>query len=451
MALVHFSIASEQKAEIERKLKLHKAKLATSKPVIDTSIPSSLILAPKQLLNGNVKRAVVMENDRITKENFHLAQRLFHIMGKPSEMSTAINQQPIFNPQTNNFRVRLEEAQKINMLNQKIAEKLEAVKPSSYLLRDGGGINNVCIDGKTKLPFIRVLHGEETSPLINIPGHLRPQTLDLQHLSAATDSSIERLRTKIVAKLQGRHLTLNTDVTSPTSPAMKSKSPKPRKPKIILECTKEQGEYVIDTVVMKEPFRDRFAIFGIDVISGQRFELFIQSESVFNILEGEMLVTSVEKKNVWRAVLDRVSLNKVERFSKIKVAKAAMGLHPSLEPLNNNNNNNNNNSNHRALEHQGRKQKEHSPLDGQTRAEEQETEQNPTRHNNNSHNSHNNNGSGNKSSHNNNSSGNKSSSNNNDNHHVTRASALCQVVDLNVWEVHEDDDLIGTSWTTICD
>jgi hypothetical protein len=58
-----------------------------------------------------------------------------------------------------------------------------------------------------------------------------------------------------------------------------------------LEHTKEQGENVLDVVVMKEPFRDRFAIFGIDVFTGQRFELSVASEEVMNILEGEMVRT----------------------------------------------------------------------------------------------------------------------------------------------------------------
>jgi hypothetical protein len=38
---------------------------------------------------------------------------------------------------------------------------------------------------------------------------------------------------------------------------------------------------------------------------------------VFNILEGDMLVTSVESKEVWVALLEKIDLKKVEQFTKL--------------------------------------------------------------------------------------------------------------------------------------
>ena len=118
----------------------------------------------------------------------------------------------------------------------------------------------------------------------------------------------------------GRHLTTTT--TPEIQPVIRPRQATKKQPqrqhdsKVILEYTVTQGEYVIDAVVVKEPFRDRFEIYGIDVLSGQRFELFIPSEAVFDILSGDMLVTTIEKPEVWKEVVQRITLLEVERFSR---------------------------------------------------------------------------------------------------------------------------------------
>ena len=116
----------------------------------------------------------------------------------------------------------------------------------------------------------------------------------------------------------GHHLTTITPETQPVRPRPTTKKQPHRRhgSNVILEYTITQGEYVIDAVVVKEPFRDRFEVYGIDVLSGQRFELFIPSEAVFDILSGDMLVTSIEKPEVWREVVQRITLSEVDRFSR---------------------------------------------------------------------------------------------------------------------------------------
>ena len=69
--------------------------------------------------------------------------------------------------------------------------------------------------------------------------------------------------------------------------------------------------------VIKEPFRDRYAIFGIDVDDGQRYELRLSSDDVSSILDGDILVTSVDNIEVWMALLSKVNLNKVDAFAKL--------------------------------------------------------------------------------------------------------------------------------------
>jgi hypothetical protein len=149
---------------------------------------------------------------------------------------------------------------------------------------------------------LRVLNIGESVNLNANQGHSN-------HRVVGTNSSAERLNRNAV--LTNKAMNSNKQ----TKPPMKQKQ-RPRVPKILLEYVKIQMGQTIDTVVMKEPFKDRYAVFGIDVTSGQRFELHFSSEEVFNVLEGDMLVTSVEDKAVWTALLEKVELLPVQKFTK---------------------------------------------------------------------------------------------------------------------------------------
>lgn len=185
-----------------------------------------------------------------------------------------------------------------------IASRLETVKPC-YIKKDPINIAPLKIrlknDSNTEqAPSLRILNIGE-SVILNAPhGYLN-------HIVGGTDNSVERLN-------------INTILTNKAmNPKKQIKSPakqKPRVPKVLLEYVKVQNGQTIDTVVMKEPFKDRYAVFGIDVTSGQRFELHFSSEEVFNVLEGDMLVTSVEDKAVWTALLEKVELLPVLKFTK---------------------------------------------------------------------------------------------------------------------------------------
>ncbi len=85
---------------------------------------------------------------------------------------------------------------------------------------------------------------------------------------------------------------------------------------ILLEYTKVQDDRILDVAVVKEPFRDRYIIYGIDASNGQRYEAQLTSEDVSNLLDGDMLVTSLDNIEVWMAVILKIVLTKVEAFSK---------------------------------------------------------------------------------------------------------------------------------------
>jgi hypothetical protein len=92
---------------------------------------------------------------------------------------------------------------------------------------------------------------------------------------------------------------------------------------ILLEYTKVQDGSVLDIAVIKELYRDRYAIFGKDIESGQRYELRLTSEDVSNILDGDILVTSVDNVEVWMALLHKIHLKPVENFSRLNLNAAS--------------------------------------------------------------------------------------------------------------------------------
>lgn len=229
-------------------------------------------------------------------------------MDKPSLVAVSIrrNHQVESHPGTLNFKARLDEAQRINQMNVLIAQRLETVKPC-YIKKDV--ITTFPLKTKAKIdsnaeqpPRLRVLNIGESVNLNANQGYSN-------HRVFGTNSSVEHLnRNELLTNKP-----MNSD--KQTKPPMKQKQ-RPQVPKILLEYIKIQMGQTIDTVVMKEPFKDRYAVFGIDVTSGQRFELHFSSEEVFNVLEGDMLVTSVEDKAVWTALLEKVELLPVQKFTK---------------------------------------------------------------------------------------------------------------------------------------
>ncbi len=286
------------------------------KKSVDNDLPSSYEIrskSPNKRSLGN-KQAV---KERIYRDNFFLAKRIFDIMEGESPLSEMINNTKHLDnhPGTMNFKVRLEEAQRIHYENMLLASRLNSVEPHYK----NGELSVVRSVNPEKTPrtisprskktrFLREL--EYTLRMASPAGRYRASETYDQHgwspnqLGAMTpadgDQSSRDDQMNENNVLRDQELKLGG---------------RPRS--IVLEYTKVQNGRVLDIAVVKEPYRDRYIIYGKDIEDGQRFELQLTSEDVSNILDGDILVTSVDNVEVWMALLHKIELEEVEQFSKI--------------------------------------------------------------------------------------------------------------------------------------
>jgi hypothetical protein len=222
-------------------------------------------------------------------------------------------------PGTINFPYRLAKAKQIHQENLAMASRLDSVK--AYY------------DSKTLAAM--------TKQQRNGAGHLSPKKLKLTKRDKATEesrtgTSVSRGGGGSVFDQHGRivlgrnalhiHHTSGVDSAgaggSSASNYDQSTSGPKRPRNVLLEYTKIQRGRVLDVAVIKEPFRDNYCIFGIDIDNGQRYELKLSSEEVSNILEGDILVTSVDNVEVWMTLLTKIELSPVEAFAKIPLPAA---------------------------------------------------------------------------------------------------------------------------------
>jgi hypothetical protein len=109
------------------------------------------------------------------------------------------------------------------------------------------------------LPLVRILNIGDSVILNAAPVGIS------KHL-VGTDNSMVRMNINTKANLK-----------EPKRPSKSTATATSRQPQVIIQYTKNQYGRLIDTVVMKEPFKDRYAMFGIDTMSGQRYELHLSS------------------------------------------------------------------------------------------------------------------------------------------------------------------------------
>lgn len=95
---------------------------------------------------------------------------------------------------------------------------------------------------------------------------------------------------------------------------------------VLFDLSIKHGDLHIEAVVIKESSADSYRVFGIDVLSGQRLESHFSTAEVMTILEGSMLVTSLEKRSVWELLLRKVNLGKVSAFTRCGVLPAVDGI-----------------------------------------------------------------------------------------------------------------------------
>lgn len=264
-------------------LESHKRRLMEVKPVVDLSPPASIEAYhhgdyPKKTLQTQA------EIEKVTKDNLLLAKRIFAIMEGPGMISDLIKNTDHLerHPGTLNFNQRLFEARRIHNENIALASRLDTMKPfygkeeTKLLMKMRKAYNRNKRARNT--PFVKGLHAA-----------MRDKKTPSKSLKEGVDAS--------------------------AIPVSSQQNTHPQH--ILLEYSMIQDDRVLEVAVIKEPFRDRYVIFGIDIESGQRFELGVTSDDVSSILDGDILVTSVDHTEVWMALLQKVRLLPVLAFSKL--------------------------------------------------------------------------------------------------------------------------------------
>lgn len=86
---------------------------------------------------------------------------------------------------------------------------------------------------------------------------------------------------------------------------------------IIIECNKIQNNSLINIIILKEPFRDSYIIFGKNIQTNQKYELQLNSEDIINILDGDIIVSSFNNINLWLILIEKIELLPVEEYTKV--------------------------------------------------------------------------------------------------------------------------------------
>eukprot|EP01033_Poteriospumella_lacustris_P011569 gene11569-8247_t len=208
-----------------------------------------------------------------------------------------------------NFRRRLEEAQRIHHKNLMFAIRMQSIQPY-YRHTD-----------------LSVVHATKSPDSPNSKSKHQKKTKFMKEFEYSLQVAEEQASS--IEETGGPFQSLTGEDGNQSSPQKGdthgfSITKRPRT--ILLQYTKGQDNRILDVVVLKEPFRDRYAIFGLDVDDGQRYELRLTSEDVSNILDGDILVTSVDNVEVWMALLNKVRLKPVATFDQMPFTNQEIDL-----------------------------------------------------------------------------------------------------------------------------
>ena len=267
--------------------------------VIDTSAPYGY--SPRREERQSSPRRMqqqVDESDRVSKDNFHLAQRIYKIMESPGMITDLINDTRHLDahPGTMNYKSRLEEAQKIHNRNMAMATRLDNIKPfyaksdltlQVHLRRKNDKKNKKSNQKRNKIEY----HIHNALVEIHGPGNITHRSEGNGYSNHQEDDMYQ------------------TNSARRAEPDETSRN-------VILEHTKVQDGRVLELAVIKEPYQDQYSVYGIDVDNGQKYELKLTSEDVASILDGDILVTSVDNVMVWLMLLNKCKLYPVDSFSR---------------------------------------------------------------------------------------------------------------------------------------
>jgi hypothetical protein len=90
---------------------------------------------------------------------------------------------------------------------------------------------------------------------------------------------------------------------------------------ILFEDMKIQnGQEIIDLAVIKEPYHDCYILFGKNLENDQRHEIRFTSEEISNILDSDILLTTLDSnKKAWSLLVNKIDIPAVEEFSLISI------------------------------------------------------------------------------------------------------------------------------------
>lgn len=338
----------DAKYYFQLRLKNHKKCMKNIKPLVDNHKPEHHVNRPGS------PRTSQDEAERIAHSNLKLANKIFDIMEGPGIITGILKQseaEAALHPGTLNFKRRVKEATRIHNQNINLASRLDNVKPyysklfninktrattasrtspskSPSAAQDarggvaGGGVNAHGVPG---LMLPRNLHGDgggidttrtdvSTKKKLNMNFGASRKMKSVSARGAESGSG---------ATMQGsgansaggsnKKTALQEDGTSAASSKQNN---------VLLEYSKIQSGRVLDIAVIKEPFQGRYAVVGIDIDNGQRYELRLTSDNVASVLDGDILVTSLDHVEVWMALLNKITLKPVETFSRLAVPAA---------------------------------------------------------------------------------------------------------------------------------
>ena len=269
-----------------------KKRIANAKSCVDSSIPRSFKeKEDKGGLSPSKKHVSAKERqDLIALDNMLLAKRIFKIMDSPAPISSTINDNRHLNVGVGsmNFRARVEETQRIQQRNMEFALRLEKVEP---------------VYGYDDLHANRgVLAGKEPKMKMKKTGVGRRKKS-----GDGNDGGM------LTARSDGAALSPRGEPCS-----IPRAGPGGNNKRIFHEATIKQDGQNVAIIIIKDSSKDSYAIFGASKDEQfQRYELRLSSEEISSTIDGDILVTSIEKKEVWETLVPKVTLDKTMQFGKI--------------------------------------------------------------------------------------------------------------------------------------
>jgi hypothetical protein len=262
-------LTPRQQELIENNKYHHDMRIRNAKPAIDMRPPLAVSLKSRK------KTAITDDmNRQINSDNFKLASNICRIFQSEARIQNELRTPTYLeeHPGTMNFHSRLNEAKRINKNNVQIAKRLDSIK--SYY---------------NKANFEQILRkpkrNTRKTPNAGIQSqHSNNQAADSVLLNKEHDCSI-----------------------------------------LLFEYSKIQDDRVLDIAVTKDSIDDDdYTIYGIDVDSGQKYELHISA----GLLEENILVTGVNDPNIWMALLNGRPLLAVDEFTPVEKKSRALPRAP---------------------------------------------------------------------------------------------------------------------------